>query len=165
MTVSAVGFWSGFLHPLHLPDEYSGLPRLFTAIIGQSSPACLWGKDFTRRRLFQPVCERGSFLLKPPRKGSNLTCKTPVAARSNGRDGLQVDRTPTALHHPHPQLPNYPGKQERAGSVLGCYVQTGSADGIMTFTNSILMRGGEKERYVKCTKASISTSGSASGTN
>lgn len=26
-------------------------------------------------------------------------------------------------------------------------------DGVMTFTNSILMRGGEKEPYVKCTKA------------
>lgn len=26
-------------------------------------------------------------------------------------------------------------------------------DGIMPFTNSILMRGGEKESYVKCTKA------------
>lgn len=38
------------------------------------------GKDFTSSRLFQPVCERGSFLLKPPRKGWNLTCKTPVAA-------------------------------------------------------------------------------------
>lgn len=60
---------------------------------------------------------------------------------------------------------NRPGKEERAGSVLGCFVQTGVADGIMTFTNSILMRGGEKERYVKCTKASVSTSGSASGTN
>lgn len=87
--------------------------------------------------------------------------------RSSGRDSLQVDRTPTALHHHHlhPQLPNYPGKQEQAGSILGCFVQTGGADGIMTFTNSILMRGGEKERYVKCTKASISTPGSASGTN
>lgn len=65
---------------LQLPDEYSGVQCLFTVIIGQPSLACLWGEDSTSSRLFQPVCERGSFVLKPPYKRWNLTCKTPVAA-------------------------------------------------------------------------------------
>ncbi len=95
VTISAVGFRSGFLHPLHLPDEYSGLPCLFTAIIDQPSPTCLWEKDFMSSRLFQPVCERGSFLLKPPRKGRNLTCKTSVTALE------QRPRRLTGGPHPH----------------------------------------------------------------
>lgn len=153
---------------LQLPDEYSGLQRLFTAIIGQPLLGLpLGGKTWRVADYFSLCVKEALSFLSRLTKDEILLAKLLLLPRSSGWDGLQVDQTPTALHHHHhhPQLPNCPGKQERAGSVLGCFVQTGGTDGIMTFTNSILMRGGEKERYVKCTKASISTSGSASGTN
>lgn len=52
----------------------------------------------------------------------------------------------------HLQLPKCPGRRMASDLSWAVWPNWGT-DGIMTFTNSILMRGGEKESYVKCTKA------------
>lgn len=44
----------------------------------------------------------------------------------------------------HPQLPNCPGRRMASDLSSAVWPNWGT-DGIMTFTNSILMRGGEKE--------------------
>lgn len=55
-------------------------------------------------------------------------------------------------HSNHLQIPNCPERRKALDLSLAVWPNWGT-DGIMTFTNSILMRGGEKESYVKCTKA------------
>ena len=81
--------------------------------------------------------------LKLPRRHHLLQ----VAERESVRRSPQV-----SSHSRQLQLPNCPGRRKASDLSSAVWPNWGT-DGIMTFTNSILMRGGEKESYVKCTKA------------